>query len=87
MLTSMFLHAFMVENVFIKIEGYIRKIATFLNVVDAATQCQTSLIGIQNTFPDFLIDLLEGHLYNDYFLTSDLLFILFLYAFISTLEF
>ena len=39
---SMFLHAFMVEHVYIKIEGYIRKIPTFLNLVDDA-QCQTSI--------------------------------------------
>ena len=41
----------------------------------------------QNSFHDLQIELIEGHLYDNYSLTSDLLFILFLYVFISTLEF
>ena len=32
------------------------------------------LTGFQNSFHDFQIELLEGHLYNNYSLTSDLLF-------------
>ena len=70
------LHAFMVEHVCIQIESYIRKILTFLNLVDDA-QCQTSIDRVTNSFHDFLKGLLEGHFYNDYFLTSDLLFLCF----------
>ena len=32
------------------------------------------LTEFQNSFHDFQIELLEGHLYNNYSLTSDLLF-------------
>ena len=46
MLASMFLHAFMVENVFIKIEGDTHKIPTFLNLVNDAL-CKTSIDRIQ----------------------------------------
>ena len=45
------------------------------------------LTGFQNSFHDLQIELLEGHFYNNYSLTSELLFILFLYVFISTLQF
>ena len=35
------------------------------------------LTGVPNSFHDFQIELLEGNLYNNYFLTSDHLFIFF----------
>ena len=45
--------------------------------------CQTSIARIsKNSFHDFLIELLEGYSYNNYFLISNLLFI-FQYAFID----
>ena len=45
------------------------------------------LTGVLNLFHDFQIEILEGNLYNNYFLTSDHLFIFFLYVLISTFEF
>ena len=86
----------------VKIDAYIHKIPTVSNFNGLMlfrtrlliqkykllrAQCQTSIARIsKNSFQDFLIELLEDHLYNNEFLTSNLLFI-FLYAFLSTLPF
>ena len=56
------------------------------NFSKSSAQCSVPnlrLTEVPNSFHDFLIGLLEGHFCNDYFLTSELLFILFLCAYVD----
>ena len=61
----------------IKIESYIHKIHKIHKISKSSGWCFVSklrLTGFQNSFHDLQIELLEVHLYNNYSLTSDLLF-------------
>ena len=79
MLARMFLHAFMGVCVY-KDRGLYSLNSNFPKSSRWCLVPKLRLTGFQSSFPDFQIVLLEGHLYNNYFLTSDRLFILFLHA-------
>ena len=73
-----FFHTFMGVCVCIKIESYIHKIHNIHKIPKSSGWCLVSnfdLQEFQNSFHDLQIELLECHLYNNYSLTSDLLFI------------
>ena len=74
MLASVFFYRRLWVYVCIKLSLIFTKFQTFLNLVDDA-ECQNFVFSrFKISFPDFQIELLEGHLYNDYFLTSDYLY-------------